>query len=230
MNELAALWLTLKLSLVSTALLMLFGAPLAWWLSRRRSRLTSVVEAIVAMPLVLPPTVLGFYLLLALGPEGIIGGTLNRNLAFSFEGLVIGSLVYSLPFVVQPMVAAFSSIRPAMLEAATTLGAAPLDRFFSLVLPQAKAGLLVAAVLGFAHCIGEFGVVLMIGGSIPEETRVISIAIYEAVERLDYAEAHRLSLGLVIGSFLLLLLVYQRRSPLSWIRPSSESARKGAQK
>ncbi len=206
----SALVLTLKLSMVATLLLLVIALPLAWWLARTSSILKPAVEALIAMPLVLPPTVLGFYLLIAMAPDGVLGWLAGRSLAFSFEGLVIGSLVYSLPFVVQPMQAAFSRVANTTLDAASMLGAAPMDRFFTVALPLALPGVLSAVVLGFAHTIGEFGVVLMIGGSIPDETRVLSIAIYESVEQLDYAAAHRLSLGLVTGSFFLLLLVYSR--------------------
>lgn len=208
--ELSALWLTLKLSLAATLILMVICLPFAWWLARTRSRLKPAIEALIAMPLILPPTVLGFYLLLALSPSGPIGGLLGGSLAFSFEGLVIGSLIYSLPFVVQPMQTAFSRVDSQSLQAAAILGASPLDRFFSIAVPMALPGILSAAVMGFAHTIGEFGVVLMIGGSIPDETRVLSIAIYEAVELLDYRSAHFMSAGLVVCSFLLLLLVYTK--------------------
>ena len=208
--ELAALWLTLKLSLVVTLLLLILCAPLAWWLSRTQSRFKPSIEALVALPIILPPTVLGFYLLIAFAPDGFLGRISGGSLAFSFEGLVFGSLIYSLPFVVQPLQASFSRVDQVSLEAATMMGANPWDRFISVVLPMSIPGIISAAVMGFAHTVGEFGVVLMIGGSIPDETRVLSIAIFEAVELLDYESAHRLSLGLVIFSFLLLLLVYTR--------------------
>jgi molybdate transport system permease protein len=198
-GDIQALWVTLRLALVSTLILMLLGLPLAWWLAHTRSRFKTVAEAVVALPLVLPPTVLGFYLLIALAPAG---------LAFSFSGLVIGSVLYSLPFVVQPLQNAFSAISPLVLEAAGTLRASPLDRFFSVALPLSRSGLITAATLGFAHTIGEFGVVLMIGGNIPGETQVLSIAIYDHVEGLEYAQAHWLAGGLLLFSFVILFLVY----------------------
>ena len=210
MVEMEALWLTVQLSLVVTLLLLLISVPLGWWLARSSSPLRPAIEAFIALPLVLPPTVLGFYLLLALSPDGWLGAIWGRSLAFSFEGLVIGSLIYSLPFVVQPIQSAFSGIGTHTLDAATMLGASRWDRFFTVALPQVIPGILSAAVLGFAHTIGEFGVVLMIGGSIPDETRVLSIAIYERVEALDYAAAHQLSLLLVLSSFVLLFWVYSR--------------------
>ena len=208
--ELSALVLTLKLSLVTTAILLLISLPFAWWLARARSRAKPFVEALIAMPLILPPTVLGFYLLLAMSADGPLGQMMGGSLAFTFEGIVMGSLVYSLPFVVQPMQAAFSRVDRQSMEAASILGASPLDRFFTVAIPMALPGIVSAAVMGFAHTIGEFGVVLMIGGSIPDETRVLSIAIYESVELLDYRSAHLMSGGLVVCSFLLLLLVYTR--------------------
>ena len=203
--DLQALLVTLKLAGLTTLLLILFGTPLAWWLARTESRLRAPVEALVALPLVLPPTVLGFYLLLAMGPGGPLAGL---SLAFSFGGLLLGSMIYSLPFVVQPLRDAFAAIGEQPLEAAACLGAGPLDRFRSVVLPLARPGYVTAAVLGFAHTLGEFGVVLMIGGNIPGETQVLSIAVYEHVEALDYARAHVLAAGLLLVSFLLLLLVY----------------------
>ena len=211
-DDLQALWLTLELAAVSTIVLLLLGTPLAWWLSRTRTRFKPVVEAAVALPLVLPPTVLGFYLLLFLGAEGA-GGRFTQllglaPLAFSFAGLVAGSVIYSLPFVVQPIQDAFTRLGDRPLEVAATLGAGPLDRFLTVALPLAKPGLLTGAVLGFAHTLGEFGVVLMIGGNIPGETRVASIAIYDHVESLDYGQAHGLSLALLLLSFALLLAIY----------------------
>lgn len=211
--ELTALWLTLKLALVSTLILLVLGTPLAWWLSRTRWRYRYVLDAVIALPLVLPPTVLGFYLLLALGPSGPVGRLMEalggHSLAFSFSGLVIGSVLYSLPFVVQPVQQAFVAMGRRPLEVAATLGAAPVDRFFSIALPLARPGILTAAALGFAHTLGEFGVVLMIGGSIPGETRVVSIAIYEQVESLQYAQAHWLAGSLLLLSLLLLAAVYR---------------------
>ena len=210
--DLSAFWITVKLAGLTTLILILLGTPLAWWLARTRFRGKVVVEAIVALPLVLPPTVLGFYLLLALGPRGPLGRLMEamggRSLAFTFTGLVIGSVIYSLPFVVQPLQDAFSSVGRRPLEVAAMLRASPLDRFFTVAVPLARAGFLTAAVLGFAHTVGEFGVVLMIGGSIPGETRVLSIAIYESVEALQYGSAHVLAGGLLLLSFLLLLAVY----------------------
>ena len=210
--DITALAITLKLALVSTLVLLLLGTPLAWWLARSRWRLKFIIEAIVALPLVLPPTVLGFYLLIALGPNGPVGGLLEslgqRPLAFTFTGLVIGSIIYSMPFVVQPLQDAFGSIGRRPMEVAATLRASPLDRFFTVAVPLARPGFLTAAVLGFAHTIGEFGVVLMIGGNIPSETRVASIAIYDHVEGLEYAHAHWLSGVLLLLSFLMLIVVY----------------------
>jgi molybdate transport system permease protein len=223
-EDLRALVLTLELAAISTAVLLAVGTPLAWWLARTRSRVRGPVEAAVALPLVLPPTVLGFYLLLALAPTGPVGtlaGALGLGpLVFSFTGLVIGSVLYSLPFVVQPLQASFEEVEPSVLDAAATLGAGPFDRFRSVAAPLARRGFLVAAVLGFAHTLGEFGVVLMIGGNIPDRTRVVSIAIYEHVETLDYAAAHRLSAILLAVSFAVLLVVYATaRRAAGWRRP-----------
>ena len=210
--DIMALVITLKLALASTLILLLLGTPLAWWLARTRWRFKFIPEAIVALPLVLPPTVLGFYLLIALGPNGPIGGLLEifgvQPLAFTFTGLVIGSIIYSMPFVVQPLQDAFSAIGHRPLEVAATLRASPVDRFFTVAVPLARPGFLTAAVLGFAHTIGEFGVVLMIGGNIPGQTRVASIAIYDHVEGLEFAQAHGLSVTLLIISFLMLVVVY----------------------
>lgn len=219
-EDLRALVLTLQLASVSTVVLLVLGTPLAWWLARSRARWTGVIEAAVALPLVLPPTVLGFYLLIALGPEGpvgTLGGALGLGpLVFSFSGLVVGSVLYSLPFVVQPLQASFEEVGPSVLDAAATLGAGPLDRFLTVAAPLARRGFLVAAVLGFAHTLGEFGVVLMIGGNIPGETRVVSIAIYEHVETLDYGAAHRLSALLLAFSFAILLVVYASARRVGW--------------
>lgn len=207
-----ALQLTLKLASISTVLLLMLCIPLAWWLAFSRSRLKVMIEALVALPLVLPPTVIGFYLLILLGPRGAVGGFLEsiglNHLAFSFTGLVIGSMVYSLPFVVQPLQNAFQTMGTRPLEAAATLRAGPLDRFFSVVLPLTRRGFLTAFVLSFAHTLGEFGVLLMIGGSIPGQTQVASIAIYSHVEAMDYSAAHALSLLLLILAFALLMAVY----------------------
>ncbi len=211
-DDLTALSVTLKLAAVSTVILLLAGTPLAWWLANTRSRVKLVVDAVVALPLILPPTVMGFYLLIALGPNGPLGrlmqGLGGESLAFTFTGLVIGSVVYSLPFVVQPLQDAFATIGKRPMEVAATLRATPLDRFFSVAVPLARHGYLSALVLGFAHTVGEFGVVLMIGGSIPGETRVLSIAIYDHVESLEYGQAHLLSGTLLVMSFLLLLILY----------------------
>lgn len=210
--DFTALAITLKLALLTTVILLILGTPLAWWLARTRWRFKFLIEAVVALPLVLPPTVLGFYLLLCLGPNGPIGQFMQflgaEPLAFTFSGLVIGSVFYSMPFVIQPLQDAFNAIGRRPLEVAATLGASPLDRFFSVALPLARPGFLTAAVLGFAHTIGEFGVVLMIGGNIPGETQVLSIAIYDHVESLEYTNAHWLSGGLVVLSFLMLVTVY----------------------
>jgi molybdate transport system permease protein len=204
--------LTLLLATSTTLLLLLVGTPLAWWLSRTTVRFKPVIEALVALPLVLPPVVLGFYLLLLLGARGPLGWMWPAlgvdPPVFRFSGLLIGSAIYSLPFVVQPLQSAFESMGRRPLEAAATLGAGPLDRFLHVVLPLCRPGFLAASVLGFAHTVGEFGVVLMIGGNIPGKTQVLSIAIYDQVETLDYAGAHRLSFGLLVFSFLVLLAVY----------------------
>lgn len=211
-TDITALIITLKLALASTLILLVLGTPLAWWLARTRWRYKFIPEALVALPLVLPPTVLGFYLLIALGPHGPLGAMMEwlggQPLAFTFSGLVIGSVIYSMPFVVQPLQDAFASIGRRPLEAAATLRASPLDRFFTIALPMARPGFITATVLGFAHTLGEFGVVLMIGGNIPGETRVASIAIYDHVEGLEFTQAHWLSATLLVISFLLLLVVY----------------------
>jgi len=211
-QDLTALFVTLKLAGLSTVILLFVGTPIAWWLSRSRWRFKFFIEALVALPLVLPPTVLGFYLLLALGPNGPIGGLMDslgwQPLAFTFTGLVIGSVFYSMPFVVQPLQNAFSNISNRSLEVAATLGASPLDRFFTVAVPMAKPGFITASVLGFAHTLGEFGVVLMIGGNIPGSTQVVSIAIYDHVEALEYSQAHWLSASLLILSFVMLVIVY----------------------
>lgn len=210
--DLLALRTTLALSGVTTLVLLLLGMPLAWWLARTRSRIAVAIEAVVALPLVLPPTVLGFYMLVALGPHGPVGGLLEslglHHLAFTFTGLVLASTLYSLPFMVQPLKDAFAAVGERMTEAAATLRAGAWDRFFSVVLPLSRRGLLTAVTLTFAHTIGEFGVVLMVGGNIPGQTRVLSIAIYDHAESLDYASAHVLAGGLLAASFLMLLAVY----------------------
>lgn len=210
--DLHPLLLSLQLAAVTTGVLLLAGTPLAWWLARTGSRLRAPIETLVAMPLVLPPTVLGFYLLLALGPDGPIGGVWRGlggdPLVFSFTGLVVGSVIYSLPFVVQPLQASFENVGRTPLEVAATLGAGPVDRFFSVAVPLARRGFVTAATLGFAHTLGEFGVVLMIGGNIPGKTRVVSIAIYDHVETLNYSEAHVLAAVLLVFSFVVLLGVF----------------------
>ncbi len=218
--DLGPLWLTLKLALVATGVLLVLGSPLAWWLAHTRSRMKAVVEAVTALPLVLPPTVLGFYLLLLFSPRSSFGGwwvqVTDTTLAFSFTGLVIASVLYSLPFMVQPLQLAFEAVGRAPLEAAATLRASRLDAFFSVASPMALRGYLSAIVLTFAHTVGEFGVVLMVGGNIPGQTKVISIAIYEHVETLQYASAHVLAAGMLVFSFLVLLFVYtmNRRFPV----------------
>lgn len=212
------IWLTLKLALVSTLVLLVLGIPFAWWLAQRRGWLIDTLNTLVALPLVLPPTVIGFYLLLVMSPESPLGSWLDNTfglmLPFSFTGLVIGSVIYSLPFVIQPVRNAFAAIGPEPLETAATLRANPIDAFFTVALPLARPGILTAAVLGFAHTLGEFGVVLLIGGNIPGETRVVSIAIYDQVETLEWANAHWLSGIMLVISFLLLLVMQrlQRRS------------------
>ena len=214
-----AIGLTLKLATVVTLLLLLIGTPIAWWLAGTRSPLKGPVSALVALPLVLPPTVLGFYLLLAMGPDGPVGQLTQALglgiLPFTFTGLVVASLFYSLPFVVQPIQNAIEALGNRPLEVAATLRAGPWDRFFSVVVPMARPGFITAAVLGFAHTVGEFGVILMIGGNIPGETRVVSVQIYDHVESLDYASAHGLSLAMILFSFVVLLLVYSRKGLLS---------------
>ena len=218
--ELGPVWLSLQLATVTVLVLLVVATPLAWWLAFTRSRARTIIEAVVAMPLVLPPTVLGFYLLVLLGPAGFIGGPwlsiTDTTLTFSFVGLVFASAIYSFPFTIQPLQAAFEGVGRSPLEAAATLGAGPVDRFWSVASPLALRGYVSAIVLTFAHTLGEFGVVLMVGGNIPGRTKVISIAIYEHVETLEYAQAHVLSAGLLVFSFLVLLSVYvlNRRMPL----------------
>jgi len=208
----SAVVLTLKLASITTGLLLLLGTPLAWWLARTRSWLKPALGALVALPLVLPPTVIGFYLLVAMGPQGPVGQFTQALglglLPFTFAGLVVGSVFYSLPFVVQPLQNAFEAIGESPLEAAATLRASPLDTFFSVVLPLARSGYLSATVMGFAHTVGEFGVVLMIGGNIPNTTRVLSVQIYDHVEALEYTQAHWLAAGMVLFSFASLLALY----------------------
>ena len=210
--DLGAITLTLKLAGLTTLILLVIGTPLAWWLARTRSAWKGPVGALVALPLVLPPTVLGFYFLVAMGPHGPIGAltqTLGMGLLpFTFAGLVVGSVIYSMPFVVQPLQNAFEAMGTQPLETAATLRASPLDRFFSVALPLARPGYMTAVVMGFAHTVGEFGVVLMIGGNIPDRTRVVSVQIYDHVEALEYTQAHWLAGGMVAFSFLVLLALY----------------------
>jgi len=216
----AAVWLTLKLATITTVILLIVGTPIAWWLARTHSKWKGVIGAVVALPLVLPPTVLGFYLLMILGPRGPIG-QLTQSLGwgvlpFTFAGLVVASVFYSMPFVVQPLQQAFEAIGARPLEVAATLRASPWDAFFTVVLPLAKPGFITASILGFAHTVGEFGVVLMIGGNIPEKTRVVSVQIYDHVEALEYAEAHVLAGGMLLFSFLVLLALYSRKGTSTW--------------
>ncbi|WP_185749569.1 molybdate ABC transporter permease subunit [Stutzerimonas xanthomarina] len=217
---LAAIWLTFKLASVTTLVLLLIGTPIAWWLARTTSRMKGPIGAVVALPLVLPPTVLGFYLLVAMGPNGFIGQFTQSlglgTLPFTFAGLVVGSVFYSLPFVVQPLQNAFEAIGERPLEAAATLRAGPWDTFFSVVLPLARPGFITASILGFAHTVGEFGVVLMIGGNIPGQTRVVSVQIYDHVEAMEYAQAHWLAGGMLLFSFLVLLVLYGSRLKQGW--------------
>jgi molybdate transport system permease protein len=216
-ENLAAVWLTLKLASIVTVLLLILGTPIAWWLARTRSRMKSVVGAVMALPLVLPPTVLGFYLLVAMGPNGPVGRATDAlglgTLPFTFPGLVIASVFYSMPFVVQPLQNAFEAIGERPLEVAATLRASPWDSFWSVVVPLARPGFLSGAVLGFAHTIGEFGVILMIGGNIPDKTRVVSVQIYDHVEAMEYAQAHWLAGGMLVFSFLVLLALYTFNPP-----------------
>jgi molybdate transport system permease protein len=210
-EDMSTLGLTCKLAVISTLIMLVIGVPLAWWLTRTQSFFRPVINAIVALPLVLPPSVLGFYLLLWMGPKGLVGELTQKLglgiLPFTFSGLVIASVLYSIPFVVQPLQSAFAGINPVLLDAASTLGASPLRRFFTIILPLSRQGLLSAVVLGFAHTVGEFGVVLMVGGNIPDQTRVVSVQIYNHVEALDYASAHGLAGVLVVLSLGLLLLL-----------------------
>ena len=218
--ELDAIYLTVALATSTTVILLILGTPLAWWLSRRQGTLSALVQAVVAMPLILPPTVLGFYLLLLFAPGSGLGQLWQQltgaPLAFSFSALVIGSVVYSLPFVVQPLQAAFQRIPGGLLQAAATLGATPLDQFRTVVLPLSRRSFIAAASLGFAHTVGEFGVVLMIGGNIPGETQVLSIALYDNVESLQFDQAHRLAAGLVLFSLVLLFALYRSQRRDSW--------------
>ena len=217
----AATWtvvrLTAELAALTTVLLLLLGTPVAWWLARTRSPFKPVAASLVAMPLVLPPSVIGFYLLLLMGPQGPVGQFTQwlglGRLPFTFGGLVVASVIYSMPFVVQPLQQAFEAIPERLLEAAATLRASPLDRFFTVALPLARPGLVTASVLGFAHTVGEFGVVLMIGGNIPGQTRVLSVAIYEHVEATEFADAHRLAAGMVVFALVALVTLYVANRP-----------------
>ena len=221
--ELAPLWLSLRLAFFTTLVLLILATPLAWWLAMTQSRVKPVIEAVTALPLVLPPTVLGFYLLILFSPNSVLGGFFvsltGQSLTFSFIGLVVASVIYSLPFMVQPLQSAFEGVGRGPLEAAASLGASPIDRFFSVASPLALRGYITGLVLSFAHTLGEFGVVLMVGGNIPGRTKVISIAIYENVETLEYAQAHWLSAILMGFSFAVLLLVFtvNRRFPVKVI-------------
>jgi molybdate transport system permease protein len=210
--DLAPLLLTAKLAGLTTLILLLTGTPIAWWLANSKTKIKPFVEAVVALPIVLPPTVLGFYLLLILSPQSSLGGwwfeLTGQALTFSFSGLVIASVIYSFPFVVQPIQNAFETVGRDMMETAYTLGAKPLDAFFTVAVPMAKRGFLTGGVLGFAHTLGEFGVVLMVGGNIPGETRVVSIAIYDHVETLEYGQAHELSAILLVFAFTIMLMMY----------------------
>ena len=211
-DDFAAIWLTIKLASVTTLVLLVIGTPVAWWLAQTRSPWRGPVAALVAMPIVLPPTVIGFYLLLLMGPHGPVGAFTQWAgiglLPFTFWGLVVASVVYSLPFVVQPIHNAFEALGERPLEVAATLRASPLDAFFSVAVPLARPGFLTAAILGFAHTVGEFGVVLMIGGNIPGATRVVSVQIYDHVEAMEYAQAHWLAAGMIVFSFVVLLALY----------------------
>ena len=210
--DLGPVWLTLQLATITVLILLTVGTPIAWWLAHTRSKLRVGIEAVVALPLVMPPTVLGFYLLILLGPNGLVGSPVQAltgsPLSFSFAGVVFASTLYSLPFVVQPLQSNFESLGRAPIETAASLGASKLDAIFSVILPLSRRGYLTATILGFAHTLGEFGVVLMVGGNIPGETKVISIEIYDRVEVMEYSRAHILSGGLLFFSFLVLLMVY----------------------
>ncbi|MEO1751217.1 molybdate ABC transporter permease subunit [Thiofaba sp. EF100] len=224
-GEWQAIGLTAKLAGLTTVILLLLSAPLAWWMAHTQSRMGNVVAALVSLPLVLPPTVIGFYLLIVLGPQGFVGGSLEKlglhHLAFSFWGILIGSVIYSLPFAVQPLRDAFAAIGSRYLDAASTLRASALDRFFTVVMPLARSGILTAVVITFAHTVGEFGVIAMLGGSIAGETRVVSIAIYDHTQAMEYEQAHRLSAILLGFSFLTLFLFYAiNQRVLSPLKPN----------
>ena len=223
MPELAAIWLTLQLSLVTTLVLLVIGLPFAWWLSNQTGGLRTTLETLTSLPLVMPPTVIGFYLLMMMSPDTFIGGLwldlTGDTLTFSFAGLVVASIIYSLPFMIQPLLNAFESVDPKLREAAGDLGASKAEIFRYLILPLSKRGIVTGGILTFAHTVGEFGIVLMVGGNIPGETRVISIALYEKVEILNYAEAHILSVTLLTFSFLVLFITYSlNKMPLMRLR------------
>ncbi|AQW68288.1 molybdate ABC transporter permease subunit [Pseudomonas putida] len=220
-SDLGAIWLTLKLASLTTLILLIVGTPIGWWLARTRSWLRGPIGAIVALPLVLPPTVIGFYLLIALGPHGWLGQAIAAlgldSVVFSFSGLVIGSVIYSMPFVVQPLQNAFAAIGKRPMEVAATLRAGPWDSFVHVALPLARPGFITASILGFAHTVGEFGVVLMIGGNIPDKTRVVSVQIFDHVEAMAYTQAHWLAGAMLVFSFLVLLLLYAgKRGNTGW--------------
>ncbi|MFL1404928.1 molybdate ABC transporter permease subunit [Marinobacter sp. M1N3S26] len=218
-----AIQVTLRLCGLTTVILLVLATPLAWWLAHRRSTSRTVVQALVALPLVLPPTVLGFYLLIVLGPRGPVGQSLEAmgltHLAFTFEGILVASVIYSLPFAVQPLMEAFRALGTRPVEVAASLGAGPLDRFLTVILPLCKGGFIVAATLTFAHTLGEFGVILMLGGSIPGETQVLSVLIYDYAEAMDYDAAHRLSLGLLVFAFVVLVTVYSLNRHPGGVKP-----------
>jgi len=233
-TDLIALFTTLKMAFISTLILMVIGTPLAWYLAKMKSRFKIMIEAIVALPIVLPPTVLGFYLLIAFSPQHLPGqlwqSLTGQQLAFSFSAIIIGSVFYSLPFVVQPLQKAFEQLGNDLLEAGAMLGASPLDRFFTIVLPITKASFITAASLGFAHTVGEFGIVLMIGGNISGETKVLSIALFEHVEAFNYGKAHLLAGSLLIGSFTVLALIYLLNYPSTNTNESHSKNNKTAKK
>ena len=222
--EWSAVRLTAELAWLTTVLLLIVGTPMAWWLARTRSPAKPVWAALVAMPLVLPPTVIGFYLLLLMGPQGPVGQLTQSlglgRLPFTFAGLVVASVIYSMPFVVQPLQQAFEAVPERTMEAAATLRASPWDRFFSVAVPLARPGFVTASVLGFAHTVGEFGVVLMIGGNIPDKTRVLSVAIYDHVEATEFAQAHRLAAGMVVFALVVLVTLYVSNRPRREERPA----------
>ncbi len=222
-SDWVAIRLTLKLGLYTTGILLAIGTPLAWWLASGRSPLRTAVQSIVALPLVLPPTVLGFYLLLLLGPRGWIGGSLEAigltHLAFTFTGILIASVIYSMPFAVQPLFQAFTALGRRHVEVAASLGAGPIDRFFTVILPLTRGGFIIAATLSFAHTLGEFGAILMIGGSIPGRTKVLSVLIYDHAEAMNYTAAHQLSLLLLAFAFLVLFIVYAVNRRFDTVRP-----------